>query len=112
MIYGYIRISKDTSDTANQRADIERHAATSGQNVTYIEETVSGKVDADKRKLGALIEKLTAADTLIVSDVSRLGRNTLDVAGVGSQVVRKKARLIFAREDWELKDLSGSGIDW
>jgi DNA invertase Pin-like site-specific DNA recombinase len=110
MIYGYIRISKDTSDVENQRHDIMRHPSVLGQKIEFVEETVSGTVNIEERLLGDLIKRLKPNDTLIASDVSRLGRNTLDVAGVGGEILKKKARLIFAREDWELKDELGSEI--
>lgn len=116
MIYGYIRISKDTSDVENQRTDIYGNQTvmnliySNPQNIVFVEETISGKIDSDKRKLGELIAKLTEKDTLVVSDVSRLGRNTLDVAAVGAEILKRKCRLIFAREDWELKDDIGSEV--
>jgi DNA invertase Pin-like site-specific DNA recombinase len=94
----------------NQRNEIKNHPLAQGQEIEFVEEVVSGSVDAEDRKLGDLIKVLTNKDTLIVSDVSRLGRNTLDVASTAGNILKKKARLIFARENWELKDELGSEI--
>jgi putative DNA-invertase from lambdoid prophage Rac len=113
MLYAYLRVSKDTSDVENQRADILNTLLLSDSEkaqIEWIEETVSGRVLAEDRKLGDIIEALSAKDVLVVSDVSRLGRDLLDVAGIAGNVMKRKARLIFARESWELKDELGSEI--
>lgn len=112
-IYAYLRISKDSSDLENQRADILNSKLltdTEKPQIQWTEEIVSGTVSSENRLLGSIIQNLKKGDTLIVADVSRLGRNTLDVASVGSDIMKLKARLIFAREDWELKDDIGSEV--
>jgi DNA invertase Pin-like site-specific DNA recombinase len=105
--YAYIRISKDTSDAANQRHEVFSYLANFTDKAgpdEWIEETVSGKTAADDRALGALIEKLQPGDTLAVADVSRLGRRTLDVLETASRIMRKKARLVCVKSSFELKD--------
>lgn len=107
-ILGYIRISKESSDVANQRYEINRHLANtpplSTSPIQWTEEVVSGKVNAENRELGKLVESLQTGDTLIVADVSRLGRKTLDVMGVCAEVMKRKARLVVVKNNWELKD--------
>ncbi len=41
----------------------------------WISETISGTKDVNKRKLGKLIKKMEQGDTLVCSEVSRLGRS-------------------------------------
>ncbi len=111
--YAYIRISKDSSDAANQRHEVFSYLANFTDKAgpdEWVEETVSGKTAADDRALGALIEKLQPGDTLAVADVSRLGRRTLDVMETCSRIMRKKAKLICVKNSLELKDDIGSEV--
>jgi hypothetical protein len=88
-IYGYIRISKDTSDAENQLFELNRANIHLDE---VVRETVSGNTDASDRELGRLIERLQPGDTIAVADVSRLGRRSLDVMETGARIVKKKAR--------------------
>ncbi len=108
-IYAYIRISKDTSDAENQRHEILTYY-NNKVSPEWVEEVVTGNSNADDRKLGELIERLQAGDTLVVADVSRLGRRSLDVMETGARVVKKKARLIACKSNLELKDDIGSEV--
>ena len=108
-IYAYIRISKDTSDAENQRHEILSHY-NNKVSPEWVEEVVTGNSNADDRELGELIERLQAGDTLVVADVSRLGRRSLDVMETGARVVKKKARLIACKSNLELKDDIGSEV--
>jgi DNA invertase Pin-like site-specific DNA recombinase len=108
-IYAYIRISKDTSDAENQRHEILSYY-NNKVSPDWVEELVTGNSNADDRKLGELIERLQAGDTLVVADVSRLGRRSLDVMETGARVVKKKARLIACKSNLELKDDIGSEV--
>ncbi|MDD5792458.1 MAG: recombinase family protein, partial [Erysipelotrichaceae bacterium] len=76
MIYGYIRVSSDKQTVENQRFEIERYCEKEGLEVDgWIEETISGTKNYDKRKLGVLLEKVKKDDVIICSELSRLGRN-------------------------------------
>jgi DNA invertase Pin-like site-specific DNA recombinase len=108
--YAYIRISKDTSDAANQRHEIAAARIQGGGVDEWVEETATGNSAASDRALGALIEKLQPGDTLAVADVSRLGRRTLDVMETCSRIMRKKARLVCVKNSLELKDDIGSEV--
>lgn len=60
--------------------------------VRWIEETVSGKVSWRKRKIAPIIEKAQAQDVLIVSELSRIGRNMLECMEL-SIAIQKKLRI-------------------
>jgi putative DNA-invertase from lambdoid prophage Rac len=82
MIYGYIRVSTDKQTTENQRFEILKFAHDKKLSVDrWIEETVSATKKLSHRKLGALLERMYEEDTLIVTEVSRLGRSLLEVMG-------------------------------
>jgi DNA invertase Pin-like site-specific DNA recombinase len=76
-IFGYGRVSTADQINANQKHEIEQ----AGFNVEYwFSDTVSGKSHAAQRKeFSALLGKLRAGDTLVVSKLDRLGRDAPNV---------------------------------
>lgn len=83
MIYGYIRVSTDKQTTENQRFEITGFAAKNRLKVhCWIMETISATKELDKRKLGKLLKKLKEGDVLVASELSRLGRNLLQVMSI------------------------------
>ena len=83
MIYGYIRTSTDKQNNENQRFEIEQFAKNNSINIDkWIEETISSKKDLEKRKLGKLLKKIKQDDIIIASELSRLGRNLLQVMSI------------------------------
>lgn len=76
MVYGYIRVSSDKQTVENQRYEISNFCSKENIYVDgWIEETISGTKNYDKRKLGELLEKVQKDDIIICSELSRLGRN-------------------------------------
>lgn len=77
MIYGYLRVSSDEQDVNSQKQGVDQFALEKGWNIDeYItDEGVSGGKDPDKRNLGPLLKKLQKDDTIICSEISRLGRD-------------------------------------
>ena len=83
MIYGYIRTSTDKQNNENQHYEIEQFAATNNLTINkWIEETISSKKDLEERKLGKLLKKIKQDDIIIASELSRLGRNLLQVMSI------------------------------
>ena len=83
MIYGYIRISTDLQHQENQRFEIENFALANNIHIDkWITETVSSKKPLEERKLGKLLKKLKSDDILITSEISRLGRNLLQIMSI------------------------------
>ena len=78
-VFTYCRVSTADQTTDNQIQEIAA-AGFTVQKGRVIAETVSGSVPAMKRKgFLALLNKLEAADVLIVTKLDRLGRNAMDV---------------------------------
>ena len=80
MTYGYIRVSTDKQELENQKHEILNYSNSKKLgNVEFIEETISTRVALEKRKIWDLLTLLHNGDTLIVSELSRLGRSTMEV---------------------------------
>ena len=106
MIYGYIRVSTDKQTLENQEFEIKNFAKQ--QNLTvehWIMETVSGTKNFEKRKLGKIIKKLKKDDILICSEISRLGRNLLQIMTILNICMQKGAQV------WTIKDNYRLGSD-
>lgn len=80
MTYGYLRVSTDKQTVENQRNEILRYAHDKGFKVdTFIDVEMSSRKSMRDRKLEDLFSSLNSGDTLIVSELSRLGRSTQEV---------------------------------
>lgn len=106
MIYGYIRVSTDKQTTENQRFEIKKFAEKNGIIINqWFEETISGAADFRQRKLGKLLKRLTKNDILIASEISRLGRNMLQVMTILHYCLNAEAQV------WTIKDNYRLGSD-
>ena len=80
---GFLRVSTLLQDTEKNKLDILQFANNKKLgNVEFVEETVSGTKDYKKRKLGALLERMTKGDILIVPELSRIARSTIQILEV------------------------------
>ncbi len=106
MIYGYIRISTDLQHQENQKFEIENFARENNICVSqWIEETISSKKDLKDRKLGKLLKKLKPDDIVIASELSRLGRNLLQVMSILHYCMNINCQV------WTIKDNYKLGSD-
>ena len=76
MVYGYIRVSSDKQTVENQRYEIVKFCKSRRIEIDgWIEETICGAKNYNKRKLGALLKRVRSGDTIICTEISRLGRS-------------------------------------
>ena len=101
MIYGYIRVSTDKQDCENQKLGIELKAKSLGYCVNkYIEDAgVSGTVKAKKRNLWKIVQQGKQGDWLITSELSRLGRSTVDVLETCGILAQKGINVWFVKQN-------------
>lgn len=106
MIYGYIRVSTDKQNAENQKFEIGQYFQKKdiSEKITWIEETVSGTKNHKKRILGKYLESFGSDDTLVVSELSRLGRSLFDVMTILNELMTKRVKVISIKEKFELKD--------
>lgn len=111
MVYSYIRVSSDRQTTENQRFEICKYLSLRNIKVDkWIEETVSGTKKVDERKLDRLLSKMRAGDTLVVSEISRLGRNLMQIMGILNACMEKGFKIISIKENYELGDNINSKV--
>ena len=76
---GYLRVSPADQHLEKNKADI-LHLANERNlgKVHFVEETVSGRVAWRKRKIAQVLDQARRGDTLLISELSRLGRSLLE----------------------------------
>ena len=106
MYYGYIRVSSDKQTVENQRFEINHFAQKKGFKIDgWIEETISGTKNYDKRQLGKLLNRVNADDVIICSELSRLGRNLFMIMEILNTCMNKGCKV------WTIKDRYRLGDD-
>lgn len=103
MTYGYIRVSTDKQTVANQRFEIIKFAR--AKNIVidkWIEETISGTVSPDKRNLGKLIKCVQKGDSIICSELSRLGRSMFMIMSILNNLMENEVRVYTVKEGYIL----------
>lgn len=107
MIYGYVRVSTDMQTIENQKHEIESRGWKIDK---WIEETISGKVDYKKRKLNKLLKMVKKGDTIVCSEISRLGRSLFMVIDIVSKILKKEVSLFTIKENFNFDDSINSKV--
>jgi DNA invertase Pin-like site-specific DNA recombinase len=103
MIYAYIRISTDKQIKENQKFEIENFAKEKGLAIdSWVSEQVTGTKAAKERRLGPLLKKMKKGDTLILSEISRLGRNLMQIMSMLNLCMTKETFVLTVKEKYEL----------
>ena len=114
MIYKYIRFSTDQQDERSQNEIIDQYLTAHGitADATFKDEGVSGGVTFYERKLYTLVKQLNEGDTIIVSEISRLGRSMSDLNTlINAELKPRKARLIIIKMSLDLDCSNLKAID-
>jgi DNA invertase Pin-like site-specific DNA recombinase len=103
MIYGYIRVSTDKQTTENQRFEIANYSEKKELPIgKWIEETISATKKLENRKLGTLLNHMVKGDILIVSELSRLGRNLMQIMSILNRCMENEIQVFTIKENYEL----------
>lgn len=98
--YAYIRVSTDKQDLDNQRHGVIAYAQKNNlEPLTFIDDTVTGKKNWRERDLGKLLEQAKAGDVLLVAEISRLARSTLQVLEILQEAARKEIVVHVAKSN-------------
>lgn len=93
-VFAYARVSTVEQLTENQRQQI----AMAGYNIRpkfFIEEQISGSVPASQRPgFQRLFERMDEGDTLVVTKLDRIGRDSIDVQQTVERFLNEGVRLV------------------
>jgi DNA invertase Pin-like site-specific DNA recombinase len=104
MVLGYIRTSTADQSADGQKSLIARYVVERKMIVDeWIEVEVSSRKSAEKRKITELLDKVSAQDTVIVSELSRLGRSIKEVLQIIEELIQVKGcKLILIKQNLHL----------
>ena len=106
----YLRVSTTDQDLEKNKFDILQLANEKGLGqVQWVEETVSGRLSWRKRQVAQVLEQLQLDDTLIVSELSRLGRSMLECMEILSIASQKGIKVFSVKGNWRLNLISAGG---
>ena len=89
--FAYLRVSTDQQDIKNQKFGILEYCNNRNINpIKFVEDTVSGKITWKERAIGKILEKAIKGDLIVVSEISRLGRSTLQVLEILEAAAKKE----------------------
>ncbi len=99
----YLRVSTSDQDVEKNKAAILllAHRKDLGH-VHFVEETVSGRVPWRQRQLATILEDLRPGDSLVVSELSRLGRSMLECMEILAIATQKGLKLHTVKGEWQL----------
>jgi DNA invertase Pin-like site-specific DNA recombinase len=104
-VTGYLRVSTTDQDLEKNKTDILKlaHSKKLGH-VEFIEEKASGKVHWSKRLIANILEDSQKGDSIIVSELSRLGRSMLECMEILSKCMSQGVHVYAVKGDWHLND--------
>ena len=103
MIYGYIRVSTSSQTVENQKIQMKNYCREKRlHNVVWFSETISGTKTPEKRKLGELLKMAKDGDTIIVTEISRLGRSMMMIMNVLDECLRNGVKVVAIKENFVL----------
>lgn len=106
-VVAYVRVSTSMQDMDAQRLEILQRANAEGLTVQeWVAIEISSRKSETARGITELLSRLDAGDLLIVAELSRLGRSTIQVIQIVNRLASAKVRLWCIKEGIRL-DCSG-----
>lgn len=100
----YLRASTDKQDLNNQKLEIFEFARKRQIEVNdFIQITISSRQTSKDRRIDEMESVLHLGDTLIVTELSRLGRSTAEIIGLINKLVKKQIRVIAIKQNLDIQ---------
>ena len=95
----YLRVSKDSQDVKNQRLAILEFAQQEKFEISeFMDLSVSSRRSPKERQIDVLMARLEPGDTLVVSELSRMGRSVGEIITTVDALVKQQIRFIAIKE--------------
>ena len=97
--WAYLRVSTSRQELDNQRLEILGFANQAGLRVDeFLEIEISSRKSTKERRIDDLLERLAPGDTIVVSELSRLGRSLGEMVQIVEQLKDKDVALIAIKQ--------------
>lgn len=104
-IVAYIRASTDKQDLNHQKLELLEFARKKTMTIDeFMEITISSRKTPKQRRVDELVEKLNPQDTLIVTELSRLGRSTAEVIAIVNALIKQSIRVIILKQNLDINE--------
>ena len=106
-VWGYVRVSTEGQNCENQRLAILDYCNKNNLKVNnWIEITISSMKSEKDRRIKELLEQAQKDDTVIISELSRLGRSVGQVIMMVDRLIKSEVKLISIKESIQLNGRS------
>lgn len=98
-VIGYIRVSTDKQDFQQQKYFLLNYAQKRNLKISnFIEVEVSSRKSKHERRIDELLNLLNPSDILLISELSRLGRNMLEILSIIQELTDNRINIIFTQQ--------------
>jgi DNA invertase Pin-like site-specific DNA recombinase len=114
-IVAYLRTSTDKQDLSHQKLEILEFARNKNLSISnFIEITISSRKTSKQRRIDDLAGMLNESDTLIVTELSRLGRSTAEVISLVNALIDRNIRLMIINQNLDIHqhDMNSKMLSW
>lgn len=99
----YMRVSTSKQDVENQELELLRYASAQGIAIdTWFKIEMSSRKSMKDRRIDELLDGLSEGDTLIVSELSRLGRSLSQIVAIVDRLIEKGVTFISVKQGMSL----------
>lgn len=102
-VVAYLRVSTVKQDLQNQMIEIENYCEKEG---IKIDETIrvelSSRRSRKDRLIDNLLKDLRPGDTLVVAELSRLGRSLVEVVDTVNTLIKKKVKFVAIKQGMQI----------
>lgn len=96
---GYLRVSTDEQDLIQQEHLLLKYAQQHQMQIDrFIRVEVSTRKSLRERRIEELLDALSSGDTVIIAELSRLGRNMFQTLGLTNKMSEMGVKLVFVRQ--------------
>ena len=108
-IVAYLRASTDKQDLSHQKLELLEFARNKSLKIdSFIEITVSSRKTSKQRRIDELMQTLDDADTLVVTELSRLGRSTAEIIALVNAMIKRTIRVIIIKQNLDISKHEGT----
>ena len=102
-IFAYLRTSTEKQDINNQKVEILEYARREGLHIEdFIAVSASSRRGRRERRIDFLLQKLEEGDTLLITELSRLGRSTGKVIALIDELIQSGVRVVVLKQNLRL----------
>ena len=96
----YTRVSTDSQDLQNQKLEILEYADSHKFQITeWLQIKISSRKSTKDRLIDQLLNNLDTGDTLILSELSRLGRSVSQIITIVDTLIQKQVKVIIIKQN-------------